>query len=152
MNDVPLPYLQSLHEKLALALGTAIWAFARIEWRVHENLKALSLDHVDELVADQALRQRLGILRKLVDRRDAPVAPKERAKSAIKAIEDLSDRRNIIVHNPWQIWVSLDSSTLMTEIQKYNTPARSLDISALEQFTDAAGALEMEIDNAFNAL
>ncbi len=102
MSEQP-HYLETLHKELALTLGNAVWAFARIEWLTYSCLRSLSRDRLDELVGDLSFRNRTVILRRLVGVKNSSQDKKERAYIAIKTAEDLSDRRNIIVHNPWQI-------------------------------------------------
>ena len=116
--DAEPHYLEVLYKDLALALGNAVWAFARIEWLTYEYLRHLSADHLDELVGDVSYRARTSILRRIVERSDANAEKKETALAAIKQAEGLAEKRNIIVHNPWRIWVDLDAKDFMTEIQK----------------------------------
>jgi Arc/MetJ-type ribon-helix-helix transcriptional regulator len=119
MSEQP-HHLETLYKELALTLGDAVWAFARIEWLTYSCLRSLLRDRLDELVGDLNFRNRSAILRRLVDGKNSSQDKKERANKAIKAAEELSDRRNIIVHNPWQIWVDLDTEQFMTQIEKYS--------------------------------
>jgi hypothetical protein len=88
-SDSEPHYLEVLYRDLALALGDAVWAFARIEWLVYEYLGRLSKDHVDELVGEVAFRSRCAILRRLVERRATTPETKERALCAIGEAEKL---------------------------------------------------------------
>lgn len=124
-------YLDTLHKELALALGDAVWAFARIEWLTYKYIRRLSPGRVDELVGDLNFRPRISILRRIVKRRDTSNGKKERALSAIKEAEGLSEKRNIIVHNPWQIWINIDTEKFMTQIEKYSNSENNVDLSEL---------------------
>jgi hypothetical protein len=145
-------YLQVLYKDLALALGNAVWAFARIEWLTYEYLGRLSADHLDELVGDVSYRARTSILRRIVERSDANTEKKERALAAIKQAESLAEKRNIIVHNPWRIWVDLDAKDFMTEIQKCSNPTKKVDLSELQEFAASAEKIEVELRDSLNAL
>lgn len=145
-------FLETLHRELALALGNAVWAFARIEWFTYESLGRHSPGRVDELVGDVNFRPRVAILRRMVERKKSAPDKKARALAAIKAAESLSEERNIIVHNPWQIWIDLDAEEFMTEIQKYTKPEKSVDLAKLKAFTEKCGAAEVELKEALNAL
>lgn len=144
-------FLEVLYKDLALALGDAVWAFARIEWVVYEYIRRLSKDRMDELIGEVAFRPRCSILTRLVERR-ASLPAKERAIRAIKHAEKLADRRNIIVHNPWQVWIDIDAEKFMTEIQKYSSPGRKLDLSELKRFIEEATRTEKELKESLNAL
>jgi len=145
-------YLEVLYRDLALALGNAVWAFARMEWRTYEYMRRLSRDHVDELVGEVSFSARCSILRRLVERKAPPTAVKERALKAIREVESLANRRNIIVHNPWSIWIDLDAEEFMTEIQKYSNRDSKVDLNEIKRFTAAAEAAETELKAALNAL
>ncbi|OGT80108.1 MAG: hypothetical protein A3H91_10170 [Gammaproteobacteria bacterium RIFCSPLOWO2_02_FULL_61_13] len=145
-------YLETLYKDLALALGDAVWAFARIEWLVYEQLGRLSTDRIDELVGDMNFRHRANILRRLVERRATDEVKRERALSAIQAAEALSDRRNIIVHNPWRIWVDLNAKEFMTEIQKYSNREKKVNLDDLRKFAADAEAAESALREALGAL
>lgn len=145
-------FLEVLYQDLALALGDAVWAFARIEWLVYEYLGCLSRDRVDELVGEVAFRSRCSILRRLVERRASTPESKGRALRAIQEAEKLAERRNIIVHNPWSIWIDLDAKEFMTEIQKYLNRSSKVDLNELRRFTESAGNVERELKESLNAL
>ena len=145
-------FLDTLYKDLALALGDAVWAFARIEWLTYESLGRLSRDRVDELVGDVNFRPRVTILRRIVQRKKIVYEKKERALAAIKTVEDLAEKRNIIVHNPWRIWIDLDAKKFMTEIQKYTNPDKAVDLTQLKVFVEDCSNAEVELREALNAL
>ena len=93
----------------------------RIEWLVYECLGWLSVDQIDQLVGDLLFRSRTAILTRIVNRREADSRRKQRVQTAIEKAEKLSEKRNIIVHNPWRIWIDLDAKEFMTEIQRYRS-------------------------------
>ena len=148
----PPGFLETLHKDLALALGDAVWAFARIEWAVHEYLRRLSADRLDELLGDLNFRPRTTILRRLVERSKAVEPVKAKAISTIGRAESLADRRNLIVHNPWRIWIDLNASEFMTEIQKYSNPSKKIDLNALVQFAEECGQVEQALKESLSAL
>jgi hypothetical protein len=119
---------------------------------VYEYLGHLSSDRVDELVGDMNFRARANILKKLIERRSTGKGKLDRALSALQKAESLGDRRNIIVHNPWRIWVDLDAKKFMTEIQKYSNRNKKINLNDLRQFAEDAGAVEEELREALNAL
>ena len=151
MSEEP-HYLETLYKELALALGDAVWAFARIEWLNYECLRRLSRDRLDELVGDLNFRSLTAILRRVVDARNSSPQKKDRALKAIKAAEDLSEKRNIIVHNPWRIWVDLDSEEFMMQIEKYSRRDKAVDLDELRGFTNLAGEVEAELKQSLYAL
>jgi hypothetical protein len=146
-------YLETLYHDLAVTLGDAVWAFAKIEWLTYEVLGQLSADpHLDEIVGDVPFKGRTAMLRRLVDRRDASDELKRHAIDAIAVVERLANDRNIIVHNPWRIWVDLDNREFMTEIQKYSNPSRKLDLSLLRRFVDEATIAEINLRETLRKL
>lgn len=151
-TDAEPHYLEVLYKELALALGDAVWAFARIEWLIYEYIGLLSTDRVDELVGDLNFRPRTSILKRIVERLDTIPEKKERTLTAIKEAEKLADKRNIIVHNPWRIWIDLDAKKFMTEIQKYSNQDKKLDLNELRQFVESAVKIETELKESLNAL
>src|SRR5882762_1784545 len=145
-------HLEILNKDLALALGDAVWAFARIEWLVYECLGWLSVDQIDQLVGDLPFRSRTAILTRIVDRREADSRRKQRVQTAIEKAEKLSEKRNIIVHNPWRIWIDLDAKEFMTEIQRYSNRGKKVDLTELRQFTETAANVELELRESLRAL
>jgi hypothetical protein len=146
-------YLVSLYHDLAVTLGDAVWAFAKIEWLTYEALNQLSVDHkLGEIVGDVAFKSRTAMLKRLIERKNVDAERKERAFDAIKVVDRLADNRNVIVHNPWRVWVDLDKKDFMTEIQKYANPARKFDLSQLRLFVDQATVAEINLREAFRAL
>lgn len=145
-------YLEMLHRDLALALGDAVWAFAQIEWVTYEYIGKLATDELDQLIGDIQFRGRTSILRRLVERNDASEPLKQRARRAIGDAEALAGERNIIVHNPWLIWVDLDAQDFMTEIQKYSDRGKKVDLGEIHKFVESANRVERELKEALDAL
>ena len=152
MTDEDPHFLETLYRDLALALGDAVWAFARIEWLTYEGLKRLSRDHLEKLVGDLNFRPRTAIIRRIVERLNTAPEKKVRALAAIQVVDDLSVRRNVIVHNPWQIWVDLEANDFMTEIQKYSQPDKRVNLDELKSFAKMCAAAETELRKALYAL
>ena len=115
-------------------------------------MRCLSTDHVDELVGEVAFRARCSILRRLVERRAQDAETKQQALSAIQKIEKLAEQRNIIVHNPWSIWIDLDTNEFVTEIQKHSNSESNVNLGAIRHFAAAAAVAENELKEALNAL
>lgn len=153
VEDAPTsPFLDDMYKELALALGDAVWGFARIEWLTYQGLGHLSNDKLDELVGDVPFRTRTSMLRRIFQRRDAPEDIKSQALAALKAVEDLAERRNLIVHNPWRIWADLDERKYMTEISKYTRPEKKIDLQELREFVLLCDAAERDLRHAIDAL
>lgn len=153
MNSDTEPHcLEVLYKDLALALGDAVWAFARIEWLIYEYLGQLSVDRLDQLVGDLAFRSRTSILTRIIERRDTSAEARNRALTAIKEAEKQAVKRNIIVHNPWRIWIDLDAKKFMTEIQNYSKPEKKVDLNELRQFVKATEKIEIELKESLGAL
>lgn len=144
--------METLYRDLALELGDAVWAFAKVEWLTYEYLGYLSEEGLDELLGDIGFRGRTAILRRLVARRAKSQEEKDRAIRAILEVEKLSDERNVIVHNPWKIWVDLDKKEFMTEIQKYSNREKKVNLGDLRAFTDRATVAEINLREALHAL
>lgn len=145
-------YLETLYHDLAVTLGDAVWAFAKIEWLTYEALGQMSADQLDELIGDVAFRGRTGMLRRLVERKKASADAKSRVLAAISDVEELATQRNVIVHNPWKVWVDLDKEKFMTEIQKYSNPSKKFDLSQLRRFVDEATIAEVNLRESLRAL
>ena len=61
-------------------------------------------------------------------------------------------KRNIIVHNPWRLWIDLDAKEFMTEIQKYSNKGKKIDLTELRLFAETAGEVELELKESLRAL
>jgi len=145
-------YLEVLGDELSLAVGQAIWAFARIEWLTYEYLKRLSRDELDVLMADQLFRVRAKVMRRLVERLEKANDKKDQALGWISQAEQLSDQRNTIVHNPWQIWIDFDRRDFMTEIQRYAKQHKKLDLAQVRAFTERAQQVASGLKESLAAL
>jgi hypothetical protein len=145
-------FLETLYRDLALALGDAVWAFARLEWLTYKMIRSLSDDRVDELIGDLNFRGRISILRRLIDRRVKDEGRGSAIRNLLKEAERLSEKRNVIVHNPWEIWIDLDAEEFMTEIQRYSDRTKKVDLGQLRDFTKSAGDLENRLKEALREL
>jgi hypothetical protein len=145
-------YLEILGDELALAVGQAICAFTRIEWLIYEYLKQLSLDDLDLLMADQLFRTRTIVLRRLVERLGKAKDKKDQALAWITSAEQLSEKRNTIVHNPWQIWIDSKRRDFMTEIQRYAKRDKKLDLAQVRDFTERAQEIASGLKESLAAL
>jgi len=145
-------YLEVLGDELSLAVGQAIWAFARIEWLTYEYLKHLCRDELDILMADQLFRARTRVMRRLVERLEKAQDKKDQALEWISQAEQLSDQRNTIVHNPWKIWIDFDRRDFMTEIQRYAKQHKKLDLKQVRAFTERAQEVAAGLKESLAAL
>ncbi|MBI3343501.1 MAG: hypothetical protein HY028_01265 [Gammaproteobacteria bacterium] len=145
-------FLEQLGEDLARKLGEAIWAFAKIEWLTYEYIKRLSSEDILYLVGDQNFKPRLKILAKLVEKFGTEASPIEKAKVLISRAEKLSDQRNAIVHNPWQIYVDFEKSDFVTEIYKYTNRQRRFSIEDIESFSREAETVAQNLKAELEAL
>jgi hypothetical protein len=145
-------YLEILGDELSLALGKAVWAFARIEWLTYEYMKKLSSDSLDMLMGDQMFKARIKLVKHLVLRIEGLEVEKIRAVACIDRAEKLADQRNTIVHNPWQIWIDFDREDFVTEIQKYTKREKKLDLTAVRSFTESAQQTASDLQDALGTL
>lgn len=146
-------YLVTLYHDLAVVLGDAVWAFAKVEWLTYEALGQLSDDpNLGEIVGDVGFKGRTAMLRRLIERQKSSAEKKKRATDAIAKVEKLATQRNVIAHNPWRVWVDLDKKDFMTEIQKYSNPGHKLDLSEVRRFIDETTIAEVNLRNALRAL
>ena len=144
-------FLDSLNRDLALAIGNAIWAFARIEWAVTSALGRGGIS-LDVVLAELSFKQRVTILRKLLPEMAISIATRQQVNTQLNRIEKLSETRNLIAHNPWMIWIDRDANEIMTEIQHYTNPKKKLDLSALSTFTENCLQALEEFEAVANAL
>ena len=148
-------YLKTLGDELALAVGQAIWAFAKIEWLSYRYMKLLSKDDLDGLVDGLLFKKRIEVIKKLVIRIVGLDKEKAKVINCLNEISKLSEERNLIVHNPWQIWIDLEKEVFMTEIQKHSNPMKKLDLSEVNLFTDktqkSASALQVAMQPLIKA-
>lgn len=138
--------LIALNAELAQALGEAIWAFSMVERLTYRYLKILSQEGLDELLADQALKVRIRVIRQLLGRvqgRDKIVADVERC---LDRAEKLAATRNLLAHNPWQVWVDFEQSALRSAVRKVTNESKSLDLVMVRNFRDEAGELASTFD------
>ncbi len=145
-------YLEVLGDELSLALGRAVWAFARIEWLTYEYMRKLSTDSLETLMGDQPFRVRIKLIKQLVQRLEGCENEKQTALSCIDRAERLADQRNTIVHNPWQIWIDFERRDFVTEIKKYTNQQKTFDLSAVRAFTESAQQTASDLQDALGAL
>ena len=151
MEEHSTEFLDSLNKDLALAIGNAVWAFARIEWAVTTALGRGGYD-LDQILAEFPFRQRTTVLKKLIPNMGLTKDVHDNVLSKIIWIEKLSERRNLIAHNPWMIWLDSDAKAIMTEIQHYTQPKRKLDMTQLIEFTEECNRALEEFEAAAFAL
>jgi len=150
-NQPEESYLESLHRDLALAIGNAIWGFAKIEWAVTASLGRAG-GNLDHILAELSFRQRTSILKKILPELGLNPETQTAIADCINHFERLSERRNLIAHNPWMIWLDSDAREIMTEIQHYTQQKKKLDLTSLRNFsTECAEALR-RFESAANAL
>lgn len=145
-------FLETLHTELALVLGNAIWAFARIEWQTYERLRLHSRDGLHEIMGELGFRQRISIMKRLVERLHPEPVTLKRITDAIGVVEKLSEKRNLIVHNPWRLWIDMESEKIMTHIEKYAQPGKAMSLVELRKFALDCDLAETELREALNSL
>ena len=145
-------YLEILGDELALAVGQAIWAFAKIEWLTYKYMKLLSKEDLGNLVEGLLFSKRIEVIKKLVNRIDKFDKEKTKVIKCLIEIAKLSEERNLIVHNPWQIWIDLEKKVFMTEIQKHSNPVKKLDLSQVNLFTEKTQKAASDLQEAIQPL
>jgi len=144
--------LEDLYRDLSLALGDAVWAFARIEWITYNHINSYYSDSVDNLIVEIGFANRAEILKKIIKDKKPISDNRDKAIDAINKAIKLAKERNLIVHNPWKIWIDLDAKEFMTEIEKFAAPGKSINLDGVRAFVNKAEAVELELKEALNAL
>jgi hypothetical protein len=141
-------YLEELSDELSMALGKAIWTFAKIEALTFEYIKKLSRDDLNSLLDNPSISSRIKLIRKLIDRIKGFDIEKAQALVVIKEIETLLKDRNTIAHNPWLIWIDLELNDFVTEIHNPSKATHKLNLNSVNAFTDKAGSLVLKLRSA----
>ena len=118
----------------------------------YEYIKLMANDRLLELVGDQSFASRIGILKKLVARTEAEPQSIEAATNLLSQAQELSGRRNTIVHNPWQIYIDFDKNDFVSEIWKHTNPTNRLSEADIEKFSQDAEELAGKLRSALGAL
>ena len=147
-----IKYLEDLKAELAQALGEAIWAFAMIEQLTYRYMKKLSSDRLDELMGGQQFKARIELVIKLVERLEGQENDKGVALSYLKKAQRLADRRNLLAHNPWQIWIDLDESKFKSEIKKVTDETKRVDLEMVRAFREDAGEIASTLEYVLGEL
>lgn len=151
-------YLETLGDELSLALGRAIWTFAKIEALTYEYIKALSKDNLNDLLGRQTFKARMDLIKKLIVRIKNLDTEKTQALSVINKLDSLLKRRNMIAHNPWLIWIDLEQEVFMTEIHDASKPMdkqdvkETLNLEKIKQFTEETQEIVLELKRALAPL
>ncbi len=151
-------YLETLSDELSLALGRAIWTFAKIEALTYEYIKELSKDSLNDLLGRQTFKSRMDLVKKLIERIENLDAEKAQALSVINKLDSLLKRRNMIAHNPWLIWIDLEQEIFMTEIHDASKPMdkqnakETLNLEKINQFTIETQEIVLELKRALAPL
>ncbi|MES2499761.1 MAG: hypothetical protein V4570_04440 [Pseudomonadota bacterium] len=151
-------YLETLNDELSLALGQAIWTFAKAEAITYEYINALSKDNLNELLGRQTFNARVDLVLKLILRIENLDNEKTKAQAAINKLKSLINRRNMIAHNPWLIWVDLEQEVFMTEIHDASKPMdkqntdKTLNLEKIKQFTQETQEIVLELKQALTPL
>lgn len=117
-----------------------------VEKLTYRYLKTLSSEPLHVLMADQPFASRIRLIRHLVDRLKGQDDAKAIAAQCLNEAEKLARIRNVLAHNPWSIWVDLDRSEFMTEIQKVTDENKTLDLVQVREFRDAARRLASDFE------
>lgn len=147
-------FLDTLHRDLALALGQAIWAFARLEWLTCKWIGHLTRNGVDELVVDLGFEVRAKMLKRWLRQHtdQTKQAEVEAIATLLNQGSKLAERRNVIVHNPWSVWIDFDANDFKMAIEKYGDKENKVNLDELREFTKACGDLEQQLRTALHGL
>lgn len=144
--------IDELEERLSLALGRAVWAFARIELESYKYLRFLSREPLDEFMANNGLGARLKIVRELIKRIPQKEPEKARALQCWTRAEKLSKTRNLFAHNPWRISIDFQANDFRSEIWTSWAEKGNLDLPKLVMFTEEAAQLAAELQELLGKL
>ncbi|MFP3554027.1 hypothetical protein SB861_25460 [Paraburkholderia sp. SIMBA_049] len=147
-----IKYLEDMRAELAQALGEAIWAFAMVERLTYGYMKKLSSDRLDELMGGQQFNARIQLMKRLVGRLEGQKEEKERTLRYINKAEQLAGRRNLLAHNPWQIWIDFDESKFKTEIKKVTDETKRLDLNMVREFREEAAEVASMLEHMLGEL
>lgn len=147
-----LDALHALNSELALALGEAIWAFSMVERQTYKYLRNLSSEPLDELMADQPFKVRIRLIRHLVDRLEGQEEAKARAVRYLDEAEKLAVTRNLLAHNPWQVWINFEQSAFKSAVKKITNEKKSIELEKVREFRDAAGELASNLEELLGGL
>jgi hypothetical protein len=139
-------YLEEMRAELSQALGEAIWAFSMVERITYRYLKFLSSEPLDELMADQSFGARIKLIKHLVTRLKGQDEEKAATIGRLEQAMNLARTRNMLAHNPWQIWIDFDESTFKSEIRKATDETKAIDLTNVREFRDAARELASAFD------
>jgi hypothetical protein len=123
-----------------------------IEGLTYRYMKALSSEPLDTLMGDQLFKARIKLIKHLVERVEGKEEDKNDALRYIQKAEKLAETRNVIAHNPWQIWIDFERDDFRTEIQKYTKKEKSFDLTAVRKFTEDARETASDLEHALGAL
>jgi hypothetical protein len=141
-----IKYLEDMRAELSQALGEAMWAFAMVERLTYRYMRALSSEPLDELMADQPFKVRIRLMRRLVNRLQGQDQAKSVVMCCLERAEKLADTRNMLAHNPWQIWIDFEESKFKSEIKKITNEEKTLDLEQVRAFRDNAGELASTLE------
>ena len=142
-------HLEELSDELSLALGEAVWAFARIEKLIFEYIEKLARDDLNDLIGYQPITKRIEIIKKLIIRIEGLGNEKKHALSNLEKALKLSKSRNKIAHNPWLIWVDLDKKIIKTEIHEiHNKDSVPIDLIKMRKFTADAERVASDLKDS----
>jgi hypothetical protein len=145
-------YVEELSAELAQALGEAVWAFSMVEKLTYRYMKALSSESLHVLMADQPFAARIRLIRHLVERLPGQEEEKAIAARCLNRAIELAKTRNMLAHNPWSIWVDLDTAEFMTAISKNTDENKTLDLTEVRAFRDAARELASSFEYSLEQL
>jgi hypothetical protein len=123
-----------------------------IEGLTYRYMKSLSSEPLDTLMGDQLFKARIKLIKHLVERIKGKDEEKGRALRYIQKAEKLAETRNVIAHNPWQIWIDFERDDFRTEIQKYTKKEKTFDLTAVRKFTEDAREAASGLEYALSAL
>jgi|GEM_PF-3824305 len=145
-------YLEELSDELSIALGKAIWTFAKIEALTFDYINKLSREDLNTLIGYQNISGRIKLIKKLIERIKGMEAEKAKALSVINCVESLINDRNTIAHNPWLIWIDFEQNDFVTEIHNASKSMQKLNLNDVNAFTAKAEGLILNLRSALPPL
>ncbi|WP_116365141.1 hypothetical protein [Parahaliea mediterranea] len=126
--------------------------FARVEHVTQEFIGHYSQDNMQELIVNLSFGSRLDILRRMVERSNAPDDLKIEARAHFRRAAELAGKRNIFVHNPFSVYINREGTDLAVDFAKYQNREVVITAKELEQFIQDAENLQVEMFSTLAAL
>jgi hypothetical protein len=138
-------------QELAFDLGEAVWMFAKLESVTFEYLRVLSEDRLDLAMKNVMLDGRLLMVTELVKRSSFNAAPmKDIALAALSDLRALIPQRNMIVHNPWDVWFDAEEVGFRADIDRLPERKKTIARDEIQRFSARCIELHGTLLNALS--